>query len=73
MGKDEQFAGEAGRGFPGAPKNFDPENPLADKVAAIQMREHIVREKIIKVETAKVRLFTRDASRALVGRMKNKP
>ncbi|EEH55946.1 uncharacterized protein MICPUCDRAFT_9439, partial [Micromonas pusilla CCMP1545] len=37
-----------------APKNFDPENPLADKVAAIQMREHIVREKIIKVETAKL-------------------
>jgi NADH dehydrogenase (ubiquinone) 1 beta subcomplex subunit 10 len=52
MGK--QFYGEAAN-YPGAPKNFDPANPLADKVAAIQQREHIVREKLIKVETAKVR------------------
>ena len=50
----KEFFGEAAN-FPGAPKNFDPANPLADKVAAIQQREHIVREKLIKVETAKVR------------------
>ena len=56
MGKDEQFAGEAGRGFPGAPKNFDPENPYADGVAMIAQREHVVREKMVKVETSKVRL-----------------
>lgn len=53
MGKE--FHGEASN-FPGAPKNFDPENPYADGVAMIQHREHIVREKMIKVETAKVRL-----------------
>ena len=52
MGKE--FFGEAAN-YPGAPKNFDPANPLADKVAAIQQREHIVREKLVKVETAKVR------------------
>ena len=50
----KEFYGEAAN-FPGAPKNFDPANPLADKVAAIQQREHVVREKLIKVETAKVR------------------
>lgn len=52
MGKE--FFGEAAN-YPGAPKNFDPANPLADKVAAVQQREHIVREKLVKVETAKVR------------------
>ena len=52
MGK--QFHGDAAN-FPGAPKNFDPQNPYADGVAMIQQREHIVREKMIQVETAKVR------------------
>ena len=50
----KEFYGEAAN-FPGPPANFDPANPLADKVAAIQQREHIVREKMIQVETAKVR------------------
>lgn len=65
MGK--QFHGEAAN-FPGAPKNFDPQNPYADGVAMIQQREHIVREKMIQVETAKVRSTpprrrTRDAQK----------
>ena len=47
MGKE--FHGEASN-FPGAPKNFDPENPYADGVAMIQHREHVVREKMIKVD-----------------------
>ena len=46
MGK--QFHGEAAN-FPGAPKNFDPQNPYADGVAMIQQREHIVREKMIRL------------------------
>ena len=53
MGK--QFHGEAAN-YPGAPKNFDPENPYADGVAMIAQREHVVREKKVKVETWKVRL-----------------
>jgi len=53
MGK--QFHGEAAN-YPGAPKTAAPENPYADGVAMIAQREHVVREKMIKVETAKVRL-----------------
>ena len=49
----KQFYGEAAN-FPGAPENFDPSDPLADKVAAIAQREHVVREKMVKIETAKV-------------------
>ena len=45
-----------GANYPGAPKNFDPENPYADGVAMIAQREHVVREKMVKVETSKVRL-----------------
>ena len=51
MGK--QFHGEAAN-YPGAPKNFDPENPYADGVAMIAQREHVVREKMVKVETSKL-------------------
>jgi hypothetical protein len=53
MGK-KVFYGEAAN-FPGAPANYDPENPRADGVAYIEHRQHTVREKFIKVETAKVR------------------
>ena len=53
MGK--QFHGEAAN-YPGAPKNFDPQNPYADGVAMIAQREHVVREKMVKVETSKVSL-----------------
>ena len=53
MGK--QFHGEAAN-YPGAPKNFDPANPYVDGVAMIAQREHVVREKMIKVETSKVSL-----------------
>uniref|UniRef100_A0A7S0IBU7 Uncharacterized protein n=1 Tax=Micromonas pusilla TaxID=38833 RepID=A0A7S0IBU7_MICPS len=49
----KQFYGEAAN-FPGAPENFDPSDPLADKVAAIAQREHVVREKMVKIETAKL-------------------
>ena len=49
----KQFYGEAAN-FPGPPENFDPSDPLADKVAAIAQREHVVREKMVKIETAKV-------------------
>ena len=51
MGKD--FVGEAAN-FPGPPSNFDPANPFSDGVAFIQQREHIVCEKMVQIETAKV-------------------
>jgi hypothetical protein len=41
--------------FPeGPPKNFDPENKYADPVALLEEREYITRQKMIKVEKAKV-------------------
>lgn len=44
-----------GPSFPeGAPDNFNPEAPFADPVALLEYREYVVREKAIKVETAKV-------------------
>ena len=58
----KQFYGEAAN-FPGAPENFDPSDPLADKVAAIAQREHVVREKMVKIETAKVSARSREVSR----------
>ncbi|CAI9113580.1 OLC1v1014208C1 [Oldenlandia corymbosa var. corymbosa] len=38
----------------GAPDDFDPENPYKDPVAMLEMREHIVREKWIQIEKAKI-------------------
>ncbi|THF94359.1 hypothetical protein TEA_029903 [Camellia sinensis var. sinensis] len=38
----------------GAPDDFDPENPYKDPVAMLEMREHLVREKWIDIETAKI-------------------
>jgi NADH dehydrogenase (ubiquinone) 1 beta subcomplex subunit 10 len=47
------LSGEASA-FPAAgPSNFDPAHPYADPVAAFAQREHIVRQKLVKVETAK--------------------
>jgi hypothetical protein len=48
-------AGEASAFPSGAPGGFDPARPLADPAAAFAQREHIVRQKIVKVETAKAR------------------
>lgn len=48
------LAGEAGA-FPGAPAGFDPAAPLANPGAAFEQREHLVRQKLVHVETAKVR------------------
>lgn len=36
------------------PDNFDPKNPYADPVAMLEYREHLVREKWIQIETAKI-------------------
>ena len=38
----------------GPPDDFDPENPYKDPVAMLEMREHLVREKWIHIETAKI-------------------
>ena len=37
-----------------APDDFDPSNPYKDPVAMLEMREHIVREKWIDIEKAKI-------------------
>ena len=39
-----------------APDDFDPANPYKDPVAMLEMREHIVREKWIQIEKAKILL-----------------
>ncbi|CAI0404740.1 unnamed protein product [Linum tenue] len=36
------------------PDDFDPSNPYKDPVAMLEMREHIVREKWIAIEKAKI-------------------
>ncbi|BBH04106.1 Complex I subunit NDUFS6 [Prunus dulcis] len=36
------------------PDDFDPANPYKDPVAMLEMREHIVREKWIDIEKAKI-------------------
>ena len=36
------------------PDDFDPEQPYKDPVAFLEMREHIVREKWIQIEKAKI-------------------
>ncbi|XP_003620491.2 NADH dehydrogenase [ubiquinone] 1 beta subcomplex subunit 10-B isoform X1 [Medicago truncatula] len=36
------------------PDDFDPANPYKDPVAMLEMREHIVREKWIQIEKAKI-------------------
>ena len=52
-------AGEASV-FPAeGPAAFDPAHPYADPAAAFAQREHIVREKLVKVETAKARCLGR--------------
>lgn len=38
----------------GAPDDFDPNNPYKDPVAFFEMREHLVREKWIDIEKAKI-------------------
>nr|GMC55398.1 NADH dehydrogenase [ubiquinone] 1 beta subcomplex subunit 10-B-like [Ipomoea batatas]GME14099.1 NADH dehydrogenase [ubiquinone] 1 beta subcomplex subunit 10-B-like [Ipomoea batatas] len=38
----------------GAPDDFDPENPYKDPVAMLEMREHLVREKWVHIEKAKI-------------------
>ncbi|KAK4395740.1 UNVERIFIED_CONTAM: NADH dehydrogenase [ubiquinone] 1 beta subcomplex subunit-A [Sesamum angustifolium] len=38
----------------GPPDDFDPENPYKDPVAMLEMREHLVREKWIDIEKAKI-------------------
>jgi len=43
--------------FPDAPASLDPSKPYADgdAVAMFEQREHVVRQKLVKVETAKAR------------------
>lgn len=36
------------------PDDFDPSNPYKDPVAMLEMREHLVREKWIEIEKAKI-------------------
>ncbi|KAL2462858.1 NADH dehydrogenase [ubiquinone] 1 beta subcomplex subunit 10-B [Forsythia ovata] len=38
----------------GPPDDFDPDNPYKDPVAMLEMREHLVREKWIDIEKAKI-------------------
>ncbi|KAJ8550895.1 hypothetical protein K7X08_000265 [Anisodus acutangulus] len=38
----------------GPPDGFDPNNPYKDPVAFFEMREHLVREKWIDIEKAKI-------------------
>ena len=60
-------AGEASV-FPAeGPAGFDPAHPYADPVAAFAQREHVVREKLVKVETAKARRRERCAAALLQG------
>ena len=51
------LAGEASA-FPGAPAAFDPAAPLANPGAAFEQREHLVRQKLVHVETAKARALS---------------
>jgi hypothetical protein len=61
-------AGEASV-FPAeGPAGFDPARPYADPAAAFAQREHVVREKLVKVETAKVRRRERCATALPRGR-----
>jgi len=56
------LAGEASV-FPAeGPAGFDPASPYADPAAAFAQREHLVREKLVKVETAKARHHGRCAA-----------
>ncbi|KAD6795755.1 hypothetical protein E3N88_06651 [Mikania micrantha] len=56
--KGNCIGGEMGRKkevvFDEQPPDFDPANPYKDPVAMIEMREHIVREKWIDIETSKI-------------------
>ena len=49
--------GPESRSFAPAPANVDLAKPYADgdAVAMVEQREHVVRQKLVKVETAKVR------------------
>ncbi|PHT72773.1 NADH dehydrogenase [ubiquinone] 1 beta subcomplex subunit 10-B [Capsicum annuum] len=38
----------------GAPDDFDPNNPYKDLVAFFEMRKHLVREKWVDIEKAKI-------------------
>jgi hypothetical protein len=50
------MGGPESRSFPPAPANVDLAKPYADGDAAamVEQREHVVRQKLVKVETAKV-------------------
>ena len=48
-----KFGGEAATLTRDAPTAFNAENPGANVVSAINMREHIVREKFVEIEKAK--------------------
>ena len=39
----------------GPPKNYDPENPYADRLAFLEMKEYLVRRKMVEIEKVKVR------------------
>lgn len=38
----------------GPPKNYDPENPYADRLAFLEMKEYLVRRKMVEIEKVKV-------------------
>jgi hypothetical protein len=48
--------GWSGPNFEPPNRPFDPEDPYADPAALIQQRQHRAREKIVRVEKAKVRV-----------------
>ena len=45
---------QPGKFPPGPPPNYNPEDPYADPVALLEYREWQMREKLVKVEEAKV-------------------
>jgi len=38
----------------GPPANYDPENPYADRLAFLEMKEYLVRRKMVEMEKVKV-------------------
>jgi NADH dehydrogenase (ubiquinone) 1 beta subcomplex subunit 10 len=58
--EEEEAEGAREMGFKGvkfeesAPEDFDPSEPYKDPMAFLEMREHIVREKWVAIERAKI-------------------
>ena len=52
-----RFGGDAATFTREPPAGFDAENPTSNVVTAINMREHVVREKYVEIATSKVCLY----------------